>query len=263
MRTYTISEAAEATGLSRKAIARRIERGSLRSLVRNGRRRIPRSELVRAGLLAQAGDADFDPGTLLVPRPAPADDQGSSGRAEDLLVALVRELLDRVERQAGEVAQMRALTVEAESLRLNQELADLRVRLAELERGQPPAATSAPTGEVGHRISELSRQVEELARREIWLPPQAVRPGPAMPMRTTAPPQPAGRTPSGGDATSTVAARRPLARTARFGVEVAFIVVVALGAWLADLSPLAIAGTMAAAWALVAVVEARSSARGR
>jgi len=39
VRTYTVSEAAELTGLSRKALARRIERGSLRCVVRDGRRR--------------------------------------------------------------------------------------------------------------------------------------------------------------------------------------------------------------------------------
>ena len=50
-RTYTIAEAAELTGLTRKALARRVERGSLQSLVRGGRRMIPHAELVRAGLI--------------------------------------------------------------------------------------------------------------------------------------------------------------------------------------------------------------------
>ncbi len=263
MRTYTISEAAEVTGLSRKAISRRIERGSLRSLVRNGRRRIPRSELVRAGILPEdaEGAPELDPRALLLPRPAPAADLEETGRAEELLVALVRELLDRVERQASEVAQMRALTVQAESLRLTNELTDLRVRMVELERERPSTAPP-PHPEFNRRISELSRQVEELAQREIWLPPQAeTRPAPA-PAPPPAPPQAVA---SPGQAaipvTHAYPAPRRLGRTTRFVLEAAFIVAVAVVAWQADLSGAALAGAMAAAWVIVAATEALSFRR--
>ncbi len=54
MRVLSLAEAAETTGLSRKALARRIERGSLRSVLRDGQRYIPLSELERAGLLPDA-----------------------------------------------------------------------------------------------------------------------------------------------------------------------------------------------------------------
>jgi excisionase family DNA binding protein len=260
MRTYTVSEAAEVTGLSRKALSRRIERGSLRSLVRNGRRRIPRSELVRAGLLSEnaEGAPELDPRALLLPRPAPATDLEESGRAEDLLVALVRELLDRVERQASEVAQMRALTVQAESLRLSNELTDLRVRMAELERERPSTAPP-PHPEFSRRISELSKQVEELAQREIWLPPQVeTRQAPAA-TPAPAPPQPAASPgPAAVPVTHAYPAPRRLGRTSRFVLEAAFIVAVAVVAWQADLAGPALAGTMAAAWAVVAVTEALS-----
>jgi excisionase family DNA binding protein len=260
MRTYTISEAAELTGLSRKAISRRIERGSLRSLVRNGRRRIPRSELVRAGLLLEdaEGAPELDPRALLLPRPAPAADLEETGRAEELLVALVRELLDRVERQASEVAQMRALTVQAESLRLTNELTDLRVRMAELERERPSTAPP-PHPEFSRRITELSKQVEELAQREIWLPPQAAaRPTPA----AAPPPQPfASPGPSPVPVTHAYAAPRRLGRTTRFVLEAAFIVAVAVVAWQADLSGAALAGSMAGAWIIVAATEALSFRR--
>ncbi len=56
--TLTIAEAARQTGLSPAAIARRIERGSLAAVLRDGRRRIPASELERAGLLASPTDRD-------------------------------------------------------------------------------------------------------------------------------------------------------------------------------------------------------------
>ncbi|HEX2045034.1 MAG TPA: helix-turn-helix domain-containing protein [Gaiellaceae bacterium] len=268
MRTYTISEAAEVTGLSRKAIARRIERGSLRSLVRNGRRRIPRSELVRAGLLAEDADAapDLDPSALLLPRPVPGGDLEPAGRAEDLLVALVRELLDRVEKQASEVAQMRALTAQAESLRLTNELADLRVRMAELERERPGADAPPPQGDFSRRISELSKQVEELAKREIWLPPQAAarQPAATAPLRApaaAAPPH-AAAAPAGQVAAQAYPPPRRLGRTTRFVLEAAFIVAVAAGAWQADLGAPLVAAIMAAAWVIVAVIEAVSFRRG-
>ncbi|MDQ4019682.1 MAG: helix-turn-helix domain-containing protein, partial [Actinomycetota bacterium] len=124
-RTYTIAEASELTRLSRKALARRVERGSLRSVVRNGRRLIPRSELVRAGLVVEEGEErGTERGTDL-----PA----VTGDSETALVLLIRDLMERVERQANELAQFRALTVQAESLRAERELAELRARLAHLE----------------------------------------------------------------------------------------------------------------------------------
>jgi hypothetical protein len=49
--TLTIDGAARATGLSKKALRRRIERGSLPSTLVNGLRRVPVSALVNAGLL--------------------------------------------------------------------------------------------------------------------------------------------------------------------------------------------------------------------
>jgi excisionase family DNA binding protein len=260
MRTFTISEAAEITGLSRKAIARRVERGSLRSVVRNGRRRVPRSELVRAGLLEEGdeGTPDLDPRSPLLPLPLSGELE-LAGRSEDVLAALVRELLDRLERQSAEVAQLRALTVEAESQRLTNELTDLRVRIAELEGERPQTAHSPQAAEVHSRISELSRRVEDLARREIWLPPQAAAREhtrtavAAPPPGATQEPPPA--QPSAAQTLAPTRRRGPGARIARFLLEAIFIVVVAVAAWQADLEPLAIGAAMAVAWLVVAIVE--------
>jgi len=47
----TIREASQATGLSIKALRGRVERGSLEAVTVGDRRRIPLSELLRAGLL--------------------------------------------------------------------------------------------------------------------------------------------------------------------------------------------------------------------
>ena len=263
--------------MSRKAIARRVERGSLRSVVRNGRRRIPRSELARAGLLAEGENRprEGDPGAPFLPRPAAGAELAATGTNEDMLASLFREVLDRFERQSQEIAQYRALTVQAESLRLTNELADLRVRLAELERqpqqhqqpAQPAQASQqqqaqhAAAVDLGRRVSELTKQVEELSNREIWLPPQATpaaHPTP-MPMppaqpRPAAPPQPA------PPATPPPRTFR-ISRTVRFVLEATFIVAVALVVWLAALPTPAIAVAMGIAWTLVAVVEWVSSER--
>lgn len=64
-RLLTIAQAVAETGLSAKAIARRIERGTLRAVHdEQGRRVVPRAELDRAGLLG--GGEEGGPGGALV-----------------------------------------------------------------------------------------------------------------------------------------------------------------------------------------------------
>lgn len=53
----SIRDAARASGLSPKALRRRIERGTLGSVLVGGRRRIPVDDLVRRGLMAGPDDA--------------------------------------------------------------------------------------------------------------------------------------------------------------------------------------------------------------
>ncbi len=62
----SIRDAARASGLSPKALRRRIERGTLGSVLVGGRRRIPVDDLVRRGLVAGPEDpvatVAIDPG---------------------------------------------------------------------------------------------------------------------------------------------------------------------------------------------------------
>lgn len=267
-RTYTIAEAAEATGLSRKAIARRIERGSLQSVLRDGRRRVPRSELVRAGLLA---DADRDEPKTGVAGPVASPEGGEPYPAypgDSVAAALFRELLNRLERQTAEIAQVRALTVQAESLALVNELSELRTRLAELE-GQRASEASARPAVVSPQGVPLRRETGTMRQThatQLWLP------GQAEPHRVGAP---GARIPAGGkqhdpaDArawTAELEEKKPSAGLAwgvRFAMEAIFIGAVAIALWIADVRPPVVAGVMALAWLLVALGEWAAWSRRR
>ena len=250
-RTYTIAEAADVVGLSRKAVARRVERGSLRSVVRNGRRLIPRSELVRVGLLPEEGTrrgADVDLSGLPVPASAPEEDSAGA------LVGLVRDLMERLERQAHEIAQFRALTVQAESLRADRELAELRARLASLESRASDPQRQVQAGEPGRATTPFPA-ARTSRSTPIWLPPGAAagRAGTTAPpqRRPAAEPEPA---PSGEGGWN---------RGVLVAVEAVFIVAVAGIAGVAKLRPLAIVGVIALAWAIVAVAEIAAWRRRR
>ena len=93
MRSFTISEAAEATGLTQRALRARVEQGHVRAVLRDGvPPRIPESELRRAGLLPDQSESELPGGGSPV-------DGGSE---------IVRELVAVIERQAEELAALRA-----------------------------------------------------------------------------------------------------------------------------------------------------------
>jgi hypothetical protein len=161
-RTATISQAAQLAGVSPKLIRSRVDRGTLPAVMRDGVRRIPMTELVRAGLVSP----DASPaGAAARGAQGQQPRQGSPGESAQV----VGELLDRLERQAGELAELRLLTRQADSLRLvadqerdraeqlERELIELRSRLAAAEaragqqsrrrwwqRGNGGATTAAP-----------------------------------------------------------------------------------------------------------------------
>jgi excisionase family DNA binding protein len=276
MRTYTISEAAELTGLTKKAIARRVERGSINSLVRNGRRRIPRSELLRAGLLLSEEEdepqeidlEDFEPERVLLPRPRSRREPAEVD-ATGALTALVRELVDRLERQAGEIASFRAISAHAESLRLVTDLAELRARISQLEgqprpkeltrtTGEPSGGEPArPTGEPGRLAHEPMRRGAAQGEEPLWLPPGAdsardVRRAPA---KSQAQLEHEAALAARGSAPVKTVERMFLRRSARFAAEVLFLVAVAAGVWVAELELSVILGVMAFAWVVVAAAE--------
>lgn len=127
METYTIAEAAQATTLNKKAIRNRVDRGQMRPILRDGVRGVPRSELERAGLSGSASEAVREVDEGEEPGPRQFTDPGATPEA-----------LDRLERQAGELAELRLLTREADSLRgerdrIEAALHESRARASELE----------------------------------------------------------------------------------------------------------------------------------
>ena len=249
-RNLTISEAAELTGLTRKAMARRVERGSVRSVLRAGRRLIPRSELVRVGLLPLEGESGvgflMDPGA---PQHSPVAHEISD--EQSVVAVLVRELVDVLQRQAGELAQYKALTAEAESLRLEREVAELRVRLSVLEGGEGRRALEPGRSDEAMLTTQMPLEETDPRRRpsgdRLWLPPSAT----------------SARAVSTGEAVATgwgtrassagEQSRRP--RLIPFIFEILFIGLVAFLAWLADLDPVLGAIAVGVAWLVAATFE--------
>src|SRR4051794_30625992 len=86
--TLNVAECARATGLTPKAIRRRIERGTLESTLVAGQRRIPLNALIAAGLLVEGVDRGH--------RGTPQGTQQPG--------ALVQRLIAHRERLAEEVA---------------------------------------------------------------------------------------------------------------------------------------------------------------
>lgn len=253
-RNLTITEAAELTGLSRKAMARRVERGSVRSVLRSGRRLIPRSELVRVGLLpaeGQIGVASLTDSGFVTQQVAAA--QEIEGE-HSLMTVLARELVEVLQRQAGELARYRTLTTEAESLRLEREVADLRVRLSVLEGGAPRRTLDG--GSSDEVAPPLQAPVEPAAQRtrasavsgdRLWLPPSAVPAHKQLSPDAIAPPWSA-------RATDTESRTRR-SRFASLAAEILFIGLVAVLAWRADVGPVIAAAAVGVAWLVAATFE--------
>jgi hypothetical protein len=115
-RVYTIAEAAEATGATVKAIRNRCDRGQLRFVLKNGVRKIPLSELRRAGLLEV--DAELE-----------ATSTADASEARELVS---RELLAELAAAHETIGTLRALTERSSSTEAD--LEEARRSAAALER---------------------------------------------------------------------------------------------------------------------------------
>ena len=174
MKLYTVDEAAAETGLSTKAIRRRIEKETILSMVRNGRRLIPQSELDRIrtelGLEGQARSAfpsdETDEGT--------GGEWGSGGGTS--LEPIVRELAEtreHVERLARE-AEREKITREQAELRESSERdakeaaqaenLELKARTLELESALLAAGVSSAVEVEREAVEVVPASQSRLAR---------------------------------------------------------------------------------------------------
>jgi hypothetical protein len=136
------------SGLTAKAIRRRLERGTIPSVLRDGVRRIPLSELQRQGLVSLDGAPQGGSNGAGSHGGYPA---GAEGWKEviDRLLAQERELTEHrllsAQAAAERDAERRAReALEQEFHRERAELAAARARIAELE-ASPAATPPAPT----------------------------------------------------------------------------------------------------------------------
>jgi excisionase family DNA binding protein len=244
-RTYTISEAAEATGLSREAVRSRIRRGSLASLLVDGERRIPRAELERAGLMdSRPQGAPEEPDASSVDLVLSGVDQLAPGD-------LVRELVDRLERQAVELERYREFVRTSGHAELLDESAALRSRISALEVREPRLALpSGATSRPEPAVPETPPRRDTVPAPGLWLPPGSDRVQPAQFPQASEPDS---------------VRRRPAWRAPaiRLAAEVALILAVAAGAAAADLSTAAVVGVVAVAWGIVAAAEFAGWSRDR
>jgi chromosome segregation ATPase len=144
----TITEASGLTGLSRKALARRIERGQLGATMENGRRYIDAKELAQAGLLnLQTGEPPAWRGRLPDPE------------------AVASELVQTLIGQTIEIYELRqSLELLRRESRRDDELIRDQLREAKKERA-----------ELREQLERADQERAELRRQITKKPPQPRR----------------------------------------------------------------------------------------
>ena len=144
--SMTPTEAAQACGVSERAIRGRIERGSLRHTKRGGRIFIATTDLLAAGLLPES-PARADSGTTTRGHSAGRD----TGQAD--LVALLGETVRALQEAEAERGRLRGLLESTEARERSEreaaeaaqeEIVRLRAKVMELEAQAAQEAETAP-----------------------------------------------------------------------------------------------------------------------
>jgi len=174
-RTMTIAEAAEATGASVDAIRSRVDRGTLPAARgRDGKRRIPASELYKAGLLDPLGSGEDAADRRSAPQ---LHRRGNTAAAVDLN-DLIRRLVDAETqvRVKGELAQHAESTARAErqareqlEASLHQTRSETVALQAKLQaRHEVEQTIRQQLDEATARARELEQRLTERSARRRW-----------------------------------------------------------------------------------------------
>ncbi len=153
MKTYTTHEAAEATGLSVRALRKRIERGQLRAVQHGRYWRLPHAELERAGLVPSEG-TDVPEGT-----------EGTSDGLASLLAELEFTQAENV-RLTQELVRLRPLPAQVETVTedLQRERAE---RIAAEARAEAETGAAAAAREWQARLATAGWRERRRLLREV------------------------------------------------------------------------------------------------
>jgi hypothetical protein len=135
METLTLSEASQALQVSRKSLARRAERGTIRTILdsETGKRKVPVAELNRV--------YGWEPNSPSEPLSQPREGQGNNGGNPSQPLDLA-PVIERLEQLAAENGKLRVLCERSESLedserdkriQLEAELLAARQKIEELQ----------------------------------------------------------------------------------------------------------------------------------
>jgi hypothetical protein len=161
METFTIREAAERCEVSYQAMRRRVDRGSLQAVHKDGVRRIPRTELERAGLWPGAVS-----GTPEEVQRLQAENEGLRRELRELRllpqqVDAEREARERVEQTLyQERAEKQTALAERESVAAEKSAVETELREAEQARAEAEARAKAEA-DVAAELREQERRLAQ------------------------------------------------------------------------------------------------------
>ena len=139
--TFTIREAAEKCGVTYQAMRKRVDRGTLQTVKKEGVRRIPRSELERAGLW---------PGSTL------ADEELRKENEQHRQLTEQAQSTAEAERKAREAAEAAASQARAERLAAEQQASANKEKAEKLRAELEEVSNAGPI-----KAWRLRRQIKE------------------------------------------------------------------------------------------------------
>jgi hypothetical protein len=147
-RLLTLTEAASATGMSRKAIERRVDRGTLRAVHDDrGRRVIPRGELERADLLGEGAPAVGASREVVVWREMYERERTAHETTrEELMAKADTERAELTAQVAAAAAEAKSLAIELAAIANAGPIRAWRLRRTQRDKSTAVAGDETPPG---------------------------------------------------------------------------------------------------------------------